>query len=421
MRGHRSRPYDRRIKSKGEKRMNHSHMAAGVLVSVLCAIAALSAAAEDTDIDAGGLFPFSMRTSVEGSCFTTVAKNTPENALLIAAAYSDGRLTETVMLDKNGGTYTPAKACDTVKVFALDAAMKPLAENYVLRQDFIGSEAEEAAKVEKARRLLPTAAQLESHAPMNLWHEGEAPYQLEGREDNAVILPYLVEGASQAVVIFPGGGYVQLSSKNEGTAVAEAYNQKGVSAFVVKYRCQPYGGDAILADGMRAVQYVRYFAEEFGIDPDKIAVLGFSAGGHLATMVCQHAPQSNLAGDAIGETCAVPDALLLGYPVTTLGDGTYETMPGVFLGSEKNNAARIAEYSYPYNIAAMPPTFIFYSKLDTFVDPAKNAAALAALMKRSGKTVELHAYADGGHGVGLGTEYAAYSEWLDASVSFLAP
>jgi len=281
--------------------------------------------------------------------------------------------------------------------------------------------AEEMEKILKAEEMRPTETEIANHTTKSLWHEGEVPFHLEEATNYATITPYIVDGSDEAVIIYPGGGYYQLSTVGEGSNIAKAYNEKGISAFVVTYRYQPYNGNAILADGQRAVQYVRYFAEDFGVNPDKIAVLGFSAGGHLATMVCQHTPVENLANDAIGEVSSKPNAVVLGYAVTTLGDGTYYTMPGIFLGEEnKENASLIAKYSYGNNIYAMPPAFIFYSTLDTLVNPEKNSVALANAMTAAGKTVEIHGYTDGTHGVGLGASYAEFSKWLEASCEFLA-
>lgn len=280
--------------------------------------------------------------------------------------------------------------------------------------------AEEMAKILMAEEMRPAKSEITNHTTANLWHEGEVPYHNEDATNYATITPYIVEGSDEAVVIYPGGGYFQLSTVNEGSSIAKAYNDKGISAFVVTYRYQPYNGNAILADGQRAVQYVRYFAKDFGINPDKIAVLGFSAGGHLATMVCQHEPSENLAEDAIGEVSSKPNAVILGYAVTTLGDGTYPTMPGIFLGEEnKTNAALIAKYSYSNNLSAMPPAFIFYSTLDTAVNPEKNSVALANAMTEAGKTVEIHGYTDGTHGIGLGTGYTEFSKWFNQSCEFI--
>lgn len=267
----------------------------------------------------------------------------------------------------------------------------------------------------------PTDAQIENHEHILLWPEDNIPYQLENDEKGLMptIRAYLCEGADAAVVIFPGGGYFQLSDTSEGVDIAKAYNDAGYSAFVVNYRYEPYDGQAILADGQRAVQLVRYFAEDFGIDPDKIALCGFSAGGHLSVMVAEHPATENIAGDVIGAVRSTPDACILAYPVTTLGEGTFETMPRIFLGANLDNAEETAKYSYPHSMDTMPPTFVFYSVKDQFVNFEANSIAFADAMTAAGRDVTIAAYEDGGHGIGLGTQYADYSRWHADSVTFL--
>lgn len=263
------------------------------------------------------------------------------------------------------------------------------------------------------------SATAEEHPKLPLWEENNTPFRMENGGREATIQPFLTEGADAAVIIFPGGGYFQLSEQSEGIAVAKAYNEQGFSAFVVCYRYEPYDGRATLADGQRAIQYVRYHAEEYGISPEKIAVCGFSAGGHLAVMTAEHAPEENLAGDEIGDCSSYPNACILGYPVTTLGDGTFFTMPRIFLGEKQTEEAEIAKYSYPTNLDLMPPTFVFYSEQDTAVDYLKNSVAFAKAMRDAGKTVVCRGYKDGAHGVGLGTAFPDFSAWLGESARFL--
>ena len=267
----------------------------------------------------------------------------------------------------------------------------------------------------------PTAEQIAGHEHLLLWPENNIPYFIENDEKGLMptIRAYLCEGASSSVVIFPGGGYFQLSDVSEGVDIAKAYNDAGYSAFVVNYRYEPYDGRAILADGQRAVQYVRYFADTFGIDPDKIALCGFSAGGHLSVMVAEHPVTENIAADAIGAVRSTPDACILAYPVTTLGEGTFETMPRIFLGEDLDNAEETAKYSYPHSIGTMPPTFVFYSELDQFVNFEANSIAFADAMTAAGRDVTIAAYKDGGHGIGLGVQYADYARWHADSVTFL--
>ena len=267
----------------------------------------------------------------------------------------------------------------------------------------------------------PSAEQTADHEKLLLWPEDNIPYHLENDEKGLLptVRAYLCDGADSAVIIFPGGGYFQLSDVSEGVDIARAYNEAGFSAFVVNYRYEPYDGRAILADGQRAVQYVRYYAKDFGIDPDKIAVCGFSAGGHLSVTVAEHPVTQNLAGDAIGKTRSTPDACILAYPVTTLGEGTFETMPRIFLGEDLGNAEETAKYSYPHAIGNMPPTFVFYSVKDYFVNYEANSIAFAEAMKAAGRDVVIRAYTDGGHGIGLGTSYPDYAHWHAESVAFL--
>ena len=273
--------------------------------------------------------------------------------------------------------------------------------------------------------LLPavplTDVQITDHTPVLLWPENNIPYLLDNDEKGLMptIRAYLCDGADSAVVIFPGGGYFQRSDVSEGIDIARAYNAAGFSAFVVHYRYEPYDGRAILADGQRAVQYVRYFAGDFGIDPDKIALCGFSAGGHLSVMVAEHPVTENLVGDVIGAVRSTPDACILAYPVTTLGEGTFETMPRIFLGENLDNAEETAKYSYPHAIDTMPPTFVFYSVKDYFVNFDANSIAFADAMKAAGRDVVIRSYSDGGHGIGLGTQYADYAHWHADSVAFL--
>ena len=267
----------------------------------------------------------------------------------------------------------------------------------------------------------PTAEQIANHERILLWPEDNIPYLLENDEKGLMptVRAYLCEGADSAVVIFPGGGYFQLSEDSEGVDIAKAYNDAGFSAFVVNYRYEPYDGRAILADGQRAVQFVRYFAADFGIDPDKIALCGFSAGGHLSVTVAEHPVTDNLAHDAIGATRSTPDACILAYPVTTLGEGTFETMPRIFLAENMENDEEIAKYSYPFGIDTMPPTFVFYSVKDQFVNFEANSIAFADAMKAAGRDVVIREYTDGGHGIGRGTSYPDYAHWHADSVAFL--
>lgn len=253
---------------------------------------------------------------------------------------------------------------------------------------------------------------------MPLW-ERELPFPTPSAPFEPTLYAYPQEGAKVAVVIYPGGGYFQLSTDSEGHDVAKAYNACGFAAFVVKYRYKPCHGNAILADGIRALQLVRFHAADYGFSADKIAVCGFSAGGHLAMSVCEHDPEPCLCADAVGKTDPRPNACILGYPVVTLGDGTFPTMPDIFLGEHKEDRQLTDVYSYPFALDRMPPTFSFYSINDTAVDYTKNAEAITAALKECGTPAECHAFSDAAHGCGLGLSYPDFSRWFGLSVDFL--
>ena len=256
-----------------------------------------------------------------------------------------------------------------------------------------------------------------THRPIPLWGDRMPPYPMASANTVPTVTPYLADHAKYAVVIFPGGGYFQLSVGSEGVAIAKALNARGIAAFVVTYRYAPHDGRAILADGHRAMQFVRYHADAFGIAKRPIALMGFSAGGHLAMCVAEHSPSYSM--DTIGKESHRPDACILGYPVVTMGDGTFPTMPRIFLGEKADDATMIAKYSYPHRLAAMPATFLWYSKKDTAVDYEKNAEALFSALCDEGIPTECHAFADGGHGIGLGLDFLECAAWLDLAVSFM--
>ena len=156
-----------------------------------------------------------------------------------------------------------------------------------------------------------------------LWNENEIPLI---NKENPVCLPsitpYIKEGAKAAVIVCPGGGY-GMKAPHEGNPIAEYLNDCGLSAFVLDYRVAPYRYPCELLDAKRAVRYVRYNAEKFGIDKDKIGICGFSAGGHLAGMTLtspeNEASEYNV-NDEIDKVSSKVNFAILCYPVITSGE-----------------------------------------------------------------------------------------------------
>lgn len=242
--------------------------------------------------------------------------------------------------------------------------------------------------------------------------------------DNPSITPFWPEpdaanGAS--VVVFPGGGYQRLAWDKEGEEVARWLNGLGVAVFVVKYRMVDYGHPAPLLDGLRAVRYVRVHAETWGLDPDRIGVLGFSAGGHLAGSVALRSEftHADLEDDPWGRVSARPDFALLIYPVVTMENPfTHEGSRTALLG-ENSSAAERREHSLHYQVKEnAPPLFLVHGSGDQSV-PVENSLMLFEAVRPKSPRSELHIYQTDRHGFGLRPDQGSASYWPEAAEHWL--
>lgn len=251
--------------------------------------------------------------------------------------------------------------------------------------------------------------------PELLWPNG-APGAL-GQEDidKPSITAYLaVKPNGKAVVVMPGGGYGALAIDHEGKQIAQWLNSQGISAFVLKYRLGPkYHHPVELGDAARAVRSVRAGAVKWKIQPDKIGVWGFSAGGHLASSISTHFDAGDgKADDAIERFSSRPDFSILSYPVITFTKEQY-----VHKGSRKNLLgdnpdAKLVEYLSSENqvTAQTPPTFLFHTNADTGVPP-ENSIYYYLALRKAGVAAEMHVYENGPHGVGLAPADLVLSSW----------
>lgn len=279
--------------------------------------------------------------------------------------------------------------------------------------------AKDAKPEEKEETFVYTNAQ-----PLALWEQdGQMPFYDENVTNQAVSLtPYVTQdGNGGCMIVCPGGGYGNVVTAKEGTAPAQALNENGISAFALNYRVAPYDYQAMLADVFRAVRYVRYHADEFGIDPDKIGVMGFSAGGHLAAMALEHYDEDKQSADEIDQVSARPDCGVLCYPVLSLQDGyTHEGSREKFLGSKKDDETFVRKYSAELGVTKdTPPCFVWHCDTDTTV-PYQGSQVFAEAMGAAGISCEFHLYHWGGHGLGLATDNAAeVREWFPTCISWL--
>ena len=243
--------------------------------------------------------------------------------------------------------------------------------------------------------------------PLPLWLDG-APGAL-GKEpkDIPTLTPFLPEAAmatGASMVICPGGGYGSLAA-HEGEGYAPWLNQQGITAFVLKYRLgsSGYRHPRMLEDAARAMRMVRFHAEEWKLDPNRVGIIGSSAGGHLASTLLTHfdAGQPD-AADPIEHLSCRPALGVLCYPVITMGDGTHRGSRDNLLGQDPSPEL-IQDMSNQLHVTKeTPPCFIFHTYEDAAV-PVENSLEFAAALCRAKVPFELHIYEHGAHGMGLGT------------------
>lgn len=214
-----------------------------------------------------------------------------------------------------------------------------------------------------------------------------------------------------AVVVCPGGGYSGRATDHEGKQVADWLNERGVHAFILKYRTAseskitPPLEPGPMLDVQRAIRTVRAHAKDHGIDPKKIGVWGFSAGGHLASTAATHFDAGKAdAEDPLNKVSCRPDFAILAYPVISMKDGvTHGGSRNNLLGG-KPDPKLVEFYSNELQVTKeTPPTFLFHTKADTAV-LIKNSELFLEALKKNGVPAELYVVELGRHGVGLGID-----------------
>jgi acetyl esterase/lipase len=251
--------------------------------------------------------------------------------------------------------------------------------------------------------------------PMPLWPEGppgvakDAPGQ---KPTLTLYRPSPEKATGAVIVVCPGGGYGG-HADHEGRPIAEWLNGLGVTAVVLKYRLAPQAHHpAMLQDAARAIRTVRANAEAWKIDPKRVGVLGFSAGGHLASTIATHFdPGDPKAADPIDRLSSRPDRAILIYPVISMNP------PYTHGGSRRNllgeNPSKELADSLSNELQVTkdtPPTFIAHTDQDTAVS-AENPILFVLACRKEKVPVEFHLFEKGQHGLGLGRPGFAFSEW----------
>ena len=216
-----------------------------------------------------------------------------------------------------------------------------------------------------------------------------------------------------SVIVAPGGGYTNLSMDKEGRQVASWFNAMGVTAFVLKYRLGPrYHHPIELGDAQRAIRLVRSRAMQFGVAPDRIGMMGFSAGGHLAATAGTRFDDGNPgAPDEVDRASSRPDFLILAYPVISFDPAIAHAGSVRSLLGENPAPALLQELSADLHVTAKtPPTFLFSTNADTAV-PAENTIRFYLALRQAKVPAEMHIFENGPHGVGLDLGDPALSLW----------
>ena len=249
-----------------------------------------------------------------------------------------------------------------------------------------------------------------------LWEKGAPGAQGDRDEDKPSLTYYSPISPSKsgtAVIVAPGGSYQFLASNHEGRQVANWLNALGVTAFVLKYRVGPkYHHPIELGDAQRAIRIVRSRAKDFSVAPDRIGIMGFSAGGHLASTAATHFDSGNSeAADPIDRAGCRPDFAILAYPVISMSAPYAHQASAKNLLGENASANLREELSTELDVTPQnPPTFLFSTTADTVVPP-ENSVAFYLALRKADVPAELHIFEKGPHGVGLDLDDPLAGEW----------
>jgi acetyl esterase/lipase len=250
---------------------------------------------------------------------------------------------------------------------------------------------------------------------------GAVGHEASDRPSLTIYQPPTDRAAGTAVVVCPGGGYGHLATGHEGHEIGEWFKARGVTAFVLRYRIAPrYHHPAPISDAQRAIRLVRARAAEWNVKPDHVGIMGFSAGGHLASTAGTHFDDGRPdASDPIERASCRPDFLILCYPVVSLSSEY------THVGSRQNLLGKDAD---PELVASLsnesqvgprtPPTFLFHTNADAAVPP-ENSVLFYLALRKAKVPVELHVYERGAHGVGLAKNDPIVSTWSDRLADWL--
>jgi len=279
--------------------------------------------------------------------------------------------------------------------------------------------AQTAGSAQTARPAPPPASPQE----ILLWENGAPGALGQADTDRPTITAYRAPRGSSgtAIIVAPGGGYGALAIEHEGRQWAYWYNAMGITAFVLKYRLGPrYHHPIELGDAQRAIRTVRARATEFNIIPDRIGMMGFSAGGHLTSTAGTHFDSGKSdSPDPIERVSSRPDFLILGYPVISFDPAVTHAGSLRNLLGDHPDPKLVENLSNDLQVTPQtPPTFIFHTTNDAGV-PVENSVRFYLALRKAKVPVEMHLFENGPHGVGMALSDPSLSAWPNLLMNWL--
>ena len=251
--------------------------------------------------------------------------------------------------------------------------------------------------------------QAQRHFDIQIWNDGEGVCQ-DSDANVPQMLCYLADNPNgQAIVVCPGGAYCNLSRVGEGTGFAKPLNMRGVSVFVLYYRLPKQRCTVPLADAQQAISIVRRHAQEWGVNPNRIGIMGSSGGGHLPSTAATHFTNADNR----------PDFQILLYPVITMDPSyTHHFTHDNLLGKNPSKELELLYSNEKQVTEQTPPAFIVLSCTDKVVN-VRNALTYANALAEHHVQASLHMYPEGYHGFGSHVEFKDHDKWMNELFQWL--
>ena len=272
-----------------------------------------------------------------------------------------------------------------------------------------------------AQRADSMTERLWADLPPGSTHRGD------GDVPKLIITKVESESPTAAVVILPGGGYNGHAMDHEGYQFAQWFKSLGVTSAICTYRLRGKGNDgkgyghpAPMMDAQRAIQTLRARSKELNIDPNRVGVIGFSAGGHLCSTVSTHfAAPDALSEDPVARVSSHPDFSILCYPVVAFGKSyTHKGSQRNLIGSNPSTELLESLSNERQVSKETPPTFLFHTAADTVVPPQNSIDYYLACLE-SGVPAEMHVFPKGRHGLGLAQKLPGAAQWPELCENWL--